>query len=49
MSVFASGAIKPGEALEYIKSISGIEAVVFGASSRGHILETTKLINEALT
>jgi len=46
MSVLASGAISPGEALEYVCGLKNIESIVFGASSRGHIKETRDLIEE---
>ena len=45
MSVFASGAIPPREALEYVCSQPRIEAIVFGASSRRNIHETKTLID----
>lgn len=44
MSVFASGAIPPAEALEYVCAQPRIESIVFGASSRGNILQTRDLI-----
>ncbi|MGZ4079666.1 MAG: hypothetical protein ACXVDW_19935, partial [Bacteroidia bacterium] len=37
MQVFAAGAIPPKEAIEYICSLSGVESILFGASSRGNI------------
>jgi hypothetical protein len=43
MSIFASGAIPPGEAVRYIRS-QGIRSVVFGASSRQHIEATLELL-----
>jgi len=46
MSVLASGAISPGEALEYVCGLKNIESIVFGASSRAHIKETKDLIEE---
>ncbi len=46
MSILASGAVKPTEAVEYVCGNLGIQSVVFGASSRGHILETKKLIEQ---
>ncbi len=48
MSVLASGAITPGEAVEYVCSQKKIESIVFGASSRAHILEIVKLIRGIL-
>lgn len=46
MSVFASGAIAPEEALEYICAKKEIESIVFGASSRKNIRQTRKLIEK---
>jgi len=46
MSVFASGAIPPAEAIAYICSLQGVESIVFGASSRGNILQTRDLIEK---
>lgn len=46
MSVLASGAIAPREAIEYVARQPRIEAVVFGASSRGNIRQTKGLIDE---
>jgi len=46
MSVLASGAIPPREALEYVCRQSGIRSIVFGASSRANIRETKQLIRE---
>jgi len=43
MSVMASGAIRPDEAIEYVASLPNIEAIVFGASSAGHIRETKRI------
>ena len=46
MSVLASGAIAPREAIEYVCGQPKIEAIVFGASSRGNIRQTKTLIDE---
>jgi hypothetical protein len=40
MSVFASGAIPPEEAIEWVCQQPNIESIVFGASSRGNIRST---------
>jgi hypothetical protein len=48
MSVFASGALPPQEALDYVCKFPQIEAIVFGASSRRNIAQTKRLI-EGLT
>lgn len=44
MSVLASGAIRPEEAIEYVCRQPKIRSIVFGASRKEHILETKKLI-----
>jgi hypothetical protein len=44
MSVFASGALQPREALEYVCAHPQIEGIVFGASSRANITHTKQLI-----
>ena len=46
MSVFASGAIPPREAIDYVCRQLGIHSVVFGASSRSNIAQTKALIDE---
>ena len=46
MSVFASGAIPPREALEWVCSQPNIESIVFGASSRRNIASTKSLVDE---
>ena len=45
MSVFASGAIRPEEAIEWICRQPNIESIVFGASSRGNIRNTKELVD----
>ena len=40
MSVLASGAISPREAIDYVCAQPRIESIVFGASSRGNIRQT---------
>jgi hypothetical protein len=46
MSVLASGALSPREAIEYVCAQPKIESIVFGASSRGNIRQTKALIDE---
>ncbi len=46
MSVFASGAIPPREALGYVCAQPRIESIVFGASSSANIRQTKALIDE---
>ena len=47
MSVLASGALRPREAIEYIAKQPRIESIVFGASSRANIKQTTQLITDS--
>jgi len=44
MQVLAAGALKPKEAIEYLGHFPKIESVLFGASSKSHIIETKELI-----
>jgi len=44
MSILASGAINPEEAIQYVCGFKNIESIVFGASSKSHILQTKELI-----
>lgn len=44
MSVFASGAIPPREAIEWVCAQPNIASIVFGASSRGNIRNTRDLV-----
>jgi hypothetical protein len=46
MSVFASGAIRPDEAIEWVASLPNIESIVFGASSRANIENTAELVRK---
>ncbi len=46
MSVFASGAISPREAVEYVCAQEKIESILFGASSAGNIKHSARLIRE---
>jgi hypothetical protein len=48
MSVFASGAIPPREAIEWVLDEPYVQSIVFGASSRGNIRNTIELITEKL-
>jgi hypothetical protein len=48
MSVFASGAIHPEEAIEWVGKQPNIRAIVFGASSERNIRSTVSLANEYL-
>jgi hypothetical protein len=46
MSVFASGAIAPDEAIEWVASLPSIESIVFGASGRANIENTAELVRK---
>jgi hypothetical protein len=46
MSVLASGALQPREAVEYVAKQKQIESIVFGASSRANIRQTKQMIDE---
>lgn len=46
MSVYASGAIPPDEAIHWIAEQPGIESIVFGASSAGNIRGTKALVDQ---
>ena len=48
MQVLAAGALRPKEAIEYLGQFPKIESVLFGASSKSHILETKELIEHYL-
>ena len=48
MQVLAAGALKPGEAIEYLGKFPKIESVLFGASSKTHIRQTKELIEQYL-
>ncbi len=44
MAIFASGAVPPKEAIEYICNLPNIRTIIFGASSREHIVDTMNMI-----
>lgn len=45
MSVYASGAIPPKEAIAWIAQLPNVESIVFGASSPGNIRSTCDLVD----
>jgi hypothetical protein len=49
MSVLASGALSPREAIEYVCRQPRIESIVFGASGRANIHQTKALIDQLTT
>ena len=48
MQVLAAGALRPKEAIEYVGRFGNIESILFGASSKSHIEETSNLIVKTL-
>jgi hypothetical protein len=46
MSVYASGAIPPEEAIEWVCGLPNLEAIVFGASSARNIRATRELVDK---
>jgi len=46
MSILASGAVKPEDAVEYVCSQPAVQSIVFGASSQQHIIQTKELIEK---
>lgn len=46
MSVFASGAIPPKEAIDYVCGLEGVQSILFGASSKHNIQATKELIEK---
>lgn len=49
MSILASGAVPPKEAIEYVCGFKNIKSIVFGASSKNHIQQTKELIDHYST
>jgi hypothetical protein len=47
MSVFASGAIAPAQAIEWVCKLEGLHSIVFGASTPANIRHTKTLIENA--
>ena len=45
MSIMASGAVSPVKSVNYLKELNGVDAVLFGASSKKHISETKALVD----
>jgi hypothetical protein len=46
MSIFASGAIPPREAIQWLSTLPNLDGIVFGASSRRNIASTKALVDE---
>src|SRR6195952_2305505 len=46
MQVLAGGAVSPKEAIQYVCGLPNIESILFGASSKGNIVETVSLIRQ---
>jgi hypothetical protein len=47
MSILASGAVSPQNAVDYVVNQKNICSIVFGASSRNHIVQTKEMIEQA--
>jgi len=47
MSVFASGAVPPKEAIDWVCGLEGLNSIVFGASSASNIRQSKELIERA--
>jgi hypothetical protein len=48
MSVLAAGFVKPADAARYLSSIPGIDSVIFGASSPGHVTELSNVLGSVV-
>lgn len=46
MSVYASGAIRPDEAIDWVCGLPNLESIVFGASSTANIRSTVELVDK---
>jgi hypothetical protein len=46
MQVLAAGAIVPAEAFEYVATLKGVHSILFGASTKAHIAESKRLIEQ---
>ena len=46
MQVLAAGALAPKEAFEYISKVEGIDSILFGSSTKNHILQSKQMIEE---
>jgi hypothetical protein len=46
MSVLAAGALTPQEAIEYVATKTKIKSIIFGASTKEHIMQTKQLIEK---
>jgi hypothetical protein len=44
MSVLAAGHVKPADAARYLSSLAGIDSIIFGASSPGHVTELSSVL-----
>lgn len=46
MQVLAAGYLSPKDAFEYISKVKGVDSILFGSSTYGHILESKKMIEQ---
>ena len=48
MTFMAGGAVPPDSALKWLSQFKSIQSVIFGASSKSHIMQTRDIILEYL-
>jgi hypothetical protein len=48
MSVLAAGYVSPADAARYLSSLAGIDSIVFGASSSGHVTELANVLGSVV-
>ena len=46
MQVLAAGALLPTEGFEYVSQVEGIDSILFGSSTKNHILQSKQMIEE---
>lgn len=46
MSIMAAGAVPPKEAIEYVTSFKNITSILFGASTKAHVVQTKELLEK---
>jgi predicted aldo/keto reductase-like oxidoreductase len=46
MSIMAAGAVSPKEAIEYVTGFKNVKSIIFGASTKAHVEQTKKLIEQ---
>jgi len=46
MSIMAAGLVPPKEAIEYVTSFKNIKSILFGASTKAHVVQTKELLEK---